>query len=150
VGTPALYLDLGRVYRDLGQPENALEAFRFGRAIDPQTEFFEEISRTYSGMGKPEQAAISLLEGLAMDSGQTRLVSEATELYQETAPQSCAVSRTAAGVNLNLNCPLVHTHLCAAAHNVVGMFTEMRDAASAGAVAQNAVRAFGCPPEMLR
>jgi tetratricopeptide (TPR) repeat protein len=150
VGTPPLYLDLGRVYIDMGQPEQALEAFRYGRSINPQAEFFEEISRTYSGMGQPEQAAISLLEGLAADSSQTRLVSDVTRLYQETAPQSCALNNAGAGVSLNLNCPLVHAQLCTASHNMVAMFTEMHDPASASAAAQNAVRGFGCPAEMFR
>lgn len=150
VGTPALYLELGRVYVDLGQPENALEAFRYGRSIEPEPAFFEEISRTYSGMGQPEQAAIALLEGLAVDSTQTRLISELTQLYQETAPQSCALNRTAAGVSLNWSCPEVHTQLCTASHNAVEMFTQMRDAASAGAVAQNAARNYGCPVETPR
>ena len=150
VGTPPLYLDLGRVYVDLGQPENALEAFRYGRAIDPQPAFFEEISQTYSGMGQPEQAAISLLEGIAVDSSQTSLVSQVVQLYQETAPQSCALVSAAAGVTLNVNCPLVHTQLCTASHNVVEMFTQMRDPSSAGATAQTAVRNYGCPAGMFR
>jgi hypothetical protein len=150
VGTPPLYLDLGRVYIDLGQPEKALEAFRFGRSIDPQPEFFQEMARTYSGMGQPEQAAISLLEGLAVDSSQTSLVSGLTRLYQETEPRSCALNQGAAGVSLNLNCPLVHTQLCTAAHNVVAMFAAMSDPASASATAQNAVRNWGCPAEMFR
>jgi tetratricopeptide (TPR) repeat protein len=149
VGTPPLYLDLGRVYRDLGQPENALEAFREGRSIDPQPAFFEEISRTYSGMGQPEQAAISLLEGLAVDSSQTGLLSQVAQLYQETEPQSCALDRGAAGVSLNLNCPLVHRELCTASHNVAEMFNAMRDPASASAAAQNAVRSWGCPAGMF-
>jgi len=150
IGTPPLYLDLGRVYRDLGQPEKALEAFRYGRSIDPQPAFFEEISRTFAAMGQPAQAAISLLEGFAVDSNQPGMVSELTQLYRETAPQSCALIGVAGGVTLNPDCPLVHTQLCAAAHNVVEMFTAMRDPASAGGAAQNAVRNFGCPAEMFR
>jgi hypothetical protein len=150
VGTPPLYLDLGRVYVDLGQPEKALEAFRHGRSIDPQPAFFEEISRTYSGMGQPEQAAISLLEGIAVDSSRTGLVSQVVQLYRETASQSCAIVSAAAGVTLNVNCPLVHAQLCTAAHNVVEMFTRMRDPLSAGATTQNAVRNYGCPADMFR
>jgi tetratricopeptide (TPR) repeat protein len=150
VGTPPLYLDLGRVYGDLGQPEKALEAFRYGRSIDPQPAFFEEISRTYRGMGQPEQAAISLLEGLAVDSSQAGLVSEVAQLYQETEPQSCALDHGGTGVSLNLNCPLVHQQLCAAARNVVEMFTAMRDPASASATAQNAIRGWGCAAETFR
>jgi tetratricopeptide (TPR) repeat protein len=150
VGTPPLYLDLGRVYIDLGQPEKALEALRYGRSIDPQAAFFAEIARTFSGLGQPEQAAISLLEGLAVDSTQAGLVAGLTQLYQETAPQSCALNRTPAGATLNLGCPLVHSELCAASRNVVAMFQAMRDPSSAGAVAQNAVRNYQCPAEMFR
>jgi len=150
VGTPPLYLELGRVYVDLGQPQNALEALRYGRSIDPLPAFFEEISRTYSGMRQPEQAAISLLEALAVYSGQSGLVSELTQLYRETAPESCALKRTAASVTIDWNCPEVRTQLCTAAHNMVGMFTEMRDPSSAGAIAQNAVRNYGCPAGMFQ
>jgi protein O-mannosyl-transferase len=144
IGTPALYLELGRVYLDLGEPEKAIEAFRSGRSIDPQPAFFEEISRAYSGMGHTDEAAISLLEGLTLDSNQSALISDLTRLYQETAPQSCALSHTAAGAALNPGCPLVHNQLCTASRNMVEMFKGMRDAASAGAVAQNAVRNYGC------
>ena len=145
VGTPPLYLELGRVYLDLGQPEKALQAFREGRSIDPQPAFFEEMSRAYSGMRQPGGAAISLLEGLAVYASRSDLVNQLTQLYQATAPDSCALNRAAAGVTVNLTCPLVHDQLCAASHNMVEMFTEMRDPSSAGAIAQNAAQNYGCP-----
>ena len=145
VGTPPLYLELGRVYLDLGQPEKALEAFREGRSIDPQPPFFEEMSRAYSGMRLPGAAAISLLEGLAVYAGRSDLLNQLTQLYQATAPESCALNRAAAGVTVNLNCPLVHGELCTAYHNMVEMFTQMRDPSSAAAIAQNAAQNYGCP-----
>jgi predicted Zn-dependent protease len=145
VGTPPLYLELGRVDVDLGQPDKALEALRFGRAIDPQPAFFEELARTYTGMQQPDRAAVSLLEGIAVYSLQPALVSTLTQLYQATAPQSCALNRTAAGVTPNWNCPEVHTQLCTASRNMVEMFTQMHDAPSAGSIAQNAAQNFGCP-----
>jgi hypothetical protein len=123
----------------------ALEALRYGRSIDPQPAFFEELSRTYSAMQQPGQAAISLLEGIALYSTQPALVSALTQLYQINPPQICALNRTAAGVTPNWNCPEVHTQLCAASRNMVEMFTQMHDAASAGSIAQNAAQNFGCP-----
>ena len=144
VGTPPLYLELGRVYLDLGQPEKAIEAFREGRSIDPKPAFFEEIARAYDGMRQPEQAAISLLEGVAVFSARGDLVNELTQVYQATAPESCALNRAPAGVTVNLNCPLVHDQLCTASHNMVEMFTRMRDSSSAAAIAQNAQN-YGCP-----
>jgi len=143
VGTPPLYLELGRVYVDLGQPENALEAFREGRQIDPQPAFFEEMSRTYRGMGQPDRAAISLLEGVAVYGTQSAVIAELTRLYQPTAPNSCELNRTQAGVSLNVNCPQLHPLLCTAIHNMVDMFTQMHDPSTAGALAQSAQN-YGC------
>ncbi len=145
VGTPPLYLELGRLYVDLGQPEKAIEALQHGRSIDPQPAFFEELSHTYSGMQLPDQAAVSLLEGIAVYSTQPALVSALTRLYQATAPQSCALNRTATGATPNWNCPQVHTQICTASRNMEQMFTGMHDAASAGSIAQNAAQNFGCP-----
>jgi hypothetical protein len=150
VGTPSLYLELGRVYVALGQPEKALEALQYGRSLDPQPAFFDELSHAYHAMGEAEPAILSLLEGLNVDGSQSGMVSEAVQLYQETAPQSCAVASTAAGPSLNADCPLVHAHLCTAARNVAGLFTTLRDPASASAVAQNAARAWGCPSALFR
>jgi len=146
VGTPPLYLELGRVYIDLGQPDKAIEAYREGRLIDPQPAFFEELARAYRGMGQSAQANVSLLEGMTIYSSQSAVVSQFTQLYQPTGIDTCELNRTAAGVSLNMNCPAVRTPLCAAAHNMVEMFTQMRDPASAGALAQNA-RASGCPSQ---
>ncbi len=138
-----MYLELGRVYVDLGQPEKALEAFREGRQIDPQPAFFEEMSGTYRGMGQPDRAAISLLEGIAIYGAQSALVAELTRLYQPTAPESCELNRTDAGVSLNVNCPQVHGPLCTAVYNMVEMFTQRHDPSTAGALAQNAQN-YGC------
>jgi tetratricopeptide (TPR) repeat protein len=143
VGTPPLYLELGRVYVDLGQPDKALEVLREGRQIDPQPAFFEEMSRAYSGMGQPAQAAVSLLEGVTVYSTQSAVVSELTRLYRPTGADSCELTPSQAGVTLNINCPQVHTLLCAAARNMVDMFTQMHDASSAGAIAQSAQN-YGC------
>jgi hypothetical protein len=114
-------------------------------SIDPQPPFFEEMSRAYGGMRQPDAAAISLLEGLAVYAGRSDPVNQLTQLYQATAPETCAVNRAAAGVTVNLNCPLVHDQPCTASHNMVELFTEMRDPSSAGAIAQNAAQNYGGP-----
>jgi len=95
-------------------------------------------------MRQPDQAAVSLLEGIAVYSGQPALINGLTQLYQMTAPESCALNRTSAGATVNLNCPLVHGQLCTASRNMAEMFTAMHDPASAGAIAQNAARNYGC------
>jgi protein O-mannosyl-transferase len=145
VGTPPLYLELGRTYLDLGQPDKAVEVLREGRRIDPQAAFFEELSRAYTRLGQSDQAAVSLLEGLTVYSAQGPLLNHLTQLYQMTAPQSCALDRTSAGATLNPNCPLVHDQLCTASRNMVELFTQMRDPSSASAIAQNAAQNYACP-----
>jgi hypothetical protein len=145
VGTPPLYLELGRVYREFGQPEKALEALRAGRSVDPQPAFFQELSSTYAGMGQADRAAISLLEGIAVYSGEPSLVAALTRLYQSAPPAACALNPTP-----NWSCPEVHTQFCTASHNMVEMFTAMRDSASASAIARNAVQNYGCPAGVLQ
>jgi hypothetical protein len=150
VGTPQLYLELARVYRSLGQPDQAIEPLHRGRAIDPEPEFFEELSQTYSAMHQPDQAAISLLEGLAVDRTQTRLVSALVQLYRQTAADSCALITDPRGVTLNVNCPTVHAQLCTASANVRRMYLEMRDSDSAAATVQGAVGTLGCDASLFR
>src|SRR5207302_2552398 len=110
------------VYRDEGQPDQALEALHRGRSIDPEPEFFEELSQTYTRMGRTDMAAISLLEGLTVDSTQVRLVSALVQLYRQTAPESCALTTDPRGVSLNVSCPLVHAQACTASVNVRRMY----------------------------
>ena len=98
------------------------------------------MSRVYTGMHQPDRAAISLLEGIAVFSGQPALINDLTQLYRAAAPGSCAL----AGATVNLSCPLVHEQLCTASHNMSEMFSAMHDPASAGAIAQNAARNYGC------
>lgn len=143
VGTPPLHLELGRLYLDLGQPDKAIEALREGRLIDPQPAFFEEMARAYRAAGQTDQANVSLLEALVIYSGQSPIVAELTHLYRPAALDSCELTTAATGVTLNMNCPLVRSHLCSAAHNMAEMFTQMRDASSAAAIARSAQN-YGC------
>ena len=92
------------------------------------------------GIRQPDQAAVSLLEGIAVNSAQPTLLPALTQLYRMTAPESCALNQG----TVNLNCPMVHEQLCTASRNMVEMYTEMRDRASAAAMAQTAARNYGC------
>ena len=150
VGTPQLYLELARVYRSLGQPDRAIEALHRGRSIHPEPDFFEELSQTYSGMGRSDMAAVSLLEGLAVNPGQTRLLAALVHVYQQTAPDSCALTTDPRGIALNVNCPLVHAQVCTASANVRRMYLDMRDPESAAATVQRAVRTLACDTSSLR
>jgi tetratricopeptide (TPR) repeat protein len=146
-----LYLELGRTYRRVGQFQNALDALAIGRWVDPQAEFFEEISKTYQAMGDAPQAAISLLEGITMGSSdQVRLAAEVVDLYKRTAPESCALAGGGDSAAIDFNCPLVRNQLCFAGRNVALLYRQMHRESDAVATVTSAVGSLGCPAEMFQ
>ena len=146
-----LYLELSRVYRDLGQYREALDAAEVGRSVEPQAEIFEEMAKTYQAMGDSPQAATSLLEGITMGSTeQVRLAAEVVELYRQTAPGSCALAGSGASAAIDFNCPLVHDQLCLAGRNVAVLYHRMHREKDAAATVASAVGSLECPAEMFR
>jgi len=147
----ALYLELGRTYRDLGQYQNALDALAADRWSDPKAEIFEEISKTYRAMGDAPQATVALLEGITMGvAEQVPLAAEVVNLYRETAPESCALAGQGESAAINFDCPLVRNQLCLAGRNAAVMYHRMHMDREAMATAASAVRSLGCPAEMFR
>jgi tetratricopeptide (TPR) repeat protein len=141
---PRIYLELGRTYRSLAQPAQALEAFAAGRRLAPDIAFFAEIARTYEALGDPRRAATSLLEGLAADPVQTGFASKAVDLLRQADPRSCA---SLAGGKLNLACPALRYALCAAGWNVLKLYLETGRRDEAAAIRSNTLDALNCPAE---
>ncbi len=71
-----------------------------------------------------------------------RPVAESLDLY----PDSCAV----AGNGINLACPLVHRHFCAASSNVAADFERRGRPTKSAAIARTAIAEFGCPEAMFQ
>jgi hypothetical protein len=135
----------------MGENQAALESLQYGLTINPRQALFEEMAVTWRAMGDPSRAAVALLQGLTMDAGaQARLATELVQLYRETAPRSCALEGNADSVALNLNCPLVHSELCAAGREATVLYRQMQRGADAIATASSAVHSLGCPAEMFR
>jgi tetratricopeptide (TPR) repeat protein len=111
LGYAPVYLELGRAYLRLRRPREAGQAFRYGRALRALPEFSEGLAEAWRAQGDERQAAIALMEGLLMDPAQRRLAARLAELYRQTQPASCAVNST----GIDMDCPLVREHLCAAA-----------------------------------
>jgi hypothetical protein len=145
-----LYLELGRVYMRLSDPRKAVEAFQYGRTLQPKTDFFEEMSAAWRALGDSQQAAITLMEGLGVDSSNTRFASELVDLYQRTEPQSCAIRNGGGSVSLNLDCPLVHSQLCTASRNVALLYHQRGQDPMAAATARSAVQDLGCPADLFQ
>jgi tetratricopeptide (TPR) repeat protein len=149
-GWVPLYLELGRTYLRVSEPRQALEALAFGRALRPDPEFFEEMSAAWRALGDPQQAAIALIEGLALDSTNTRFASELVDLYQQTEPRSCALRNAGGSVSLNLDCPLVHSQLCTASRNVALLYRQRGQGATAASTVRSAINDLGCPAELFQ
>ena len=145
-----LYLELGRTYLRLSEPRQTLEALTFGRTLRPDPEFFEEMAAAWRALGDPQQAAVTLIEGLAVDSSHTQFASELVDLYQRTEPQSCAIRNVGGSVSLNLDCPLVHSQLCTAFRNVALLYHQKGQDPLAASTVRSAIGDLGCPAELFR
>ena len=150
VGWEPLYLELGRVYLRLGEPDRAVEELQYGCSIRPHAEFFEEMSRAYRLKGDNRQAEITLMEGLVTDPSATLFASELVDLYSKADPLSCAVRRGQGGASLELGCPLVHGQLCAAVRNVTLRYARSGRSDEASATARTAVQEMGCSAGTFR
>ena len=149
-GTMSLYLELGRAYLRLSEPEKALPPLAYGRAHSSDPEFTIELSHALRAKGDWEQAAIVLVEGLVADAASSRLAGELLELYRQAAPASCAVQVSGGSPSINMECPLVHSQVCAASRNVTLAYRTSGQAARADATARSAVQELGCPAGMFR
>jgi tetratricopeptide (TPR) repeat protein len=140
-GQSGLYLELGRVYQRLSQPREALGVLADGRAIDPKPEFSAEMSAAYRQLGDADGAAIALMEGLVLKPEAAGLAASLVTVYRDLHAGSCAI----AGNGIDLACPLVHRHLCAASGNVAADYRRRGRPSKAAATARTAIAEFGCP-----
>jgi hypothetical protein len=142
-----LYLELGRIYLRLSQPDKALEALAFGRARRPDAEFSLEMARAWLAKEDWQQAAVALMEGMVLDPNSTVLAADLMEIYHRQAPQSCAVAGSA---RIDLNCPLVHDQLCQASRNVALTYRQNGQPRQAGITVRTAIQSLGCPAERFQ
>jgi hypothetical protein len=134
-GWPPLYLELGRTYEALNDPQHAVEALEYGAVLRPDPEFFSEMSRV---AGRP---AVALTEGMSLNPDAPQLGVELVKLYQTSAPQSCAISNG----NLNVQCPLVRGDICDGLRAAAGLQERRGYRVEAAALRASSVRDLGCP-----
>ena len=149
-GYAPLYLELGRTYLRLGDPQHAAEALEYGRSVRPDPDFSDELANAYRAMDNPRRSAIALMEGLMLDPGEVAFASKLVALYKEAEPDSCAVAGSAGGASINLGCPLVHDQLCTAAQGVFRLQTRTGRRQEAARTVQSTIREMGCPAEAFR
>jgi tetratricopeptide (TPR) repeat protein len=135
------YLELGRVYQRIGQPDEAVTELLFGRALRPIPEFSEELSRVSAGRGDMNGAARSLIEGLLIDPAAPRLTGELGALYRQAFPGSCALGQS----GIDTGCPLVRAGICDAARHLAEAYRAAGFSARAAETLRSAASTFQCP-----
>ncbi|HEV3332548.1 MAG TPA: hypothetical protein VG096_16275 [Bryobacteraceae bacterium] len=149
-GWVPLYLEFGRVYLRMSDPQKALEYLSYGRLRRPDKEFSEEMAQAWLAQGDWEHAAVALAEGLVMDPDARELASAMLALYRQKSPQSCAVSEAGGQASINLECRLVHDQVCDASHNVAVSYRQNGQPDRALATARNAVQGLGCAAQLFQ
>ena len=147
-GIPAnrlLYQDLGQTYLRLDRPQDALQSLDYGLSIEPVPELFELISRAHAAEHDSTGAAIALLQGVLLYPDQKGFASELLDVYGGMKPPTCAVQRTGSSAGLNLDCPLLHEHLCAAAAKLRELDIRRGQAGEAEKMRILAAQSLGCP-----
>ncbi|HTM48464.1 MAG TPA: hypothetical protein VL285_07285, partial [Bryobacteraceae bacterium] len=144
-----LYLELGRTYSRLSDAAHALEAFEQGRKLESDPDLLEETAAAYSAAGDPRKAAAALVEALAVDASRVHLNAKLVELYTKIDPDGCAVNRDDPAPSLNVDCPMVHTDICAASKNVANSYLRTGQRSESESIRRTAVQELGCAPELL-
>jgi tetratricopeptide (TPR) repeat protein len=116
----ALYLNLGTTYLRLGRPAEAIEAYRYGRELDPSVpEMYDALSGAYGAAGNLEWAAIAMDEKALVFGIPEPTMAALKKLY---GADSCAVQ----GDRLNLSCPRLLSDMCQAWKDLDGVFQAAR------------------------
>ena len=150
MGWYELYLELGRTYMRLGEPQRALEAYEYGRKLRTTPEFFAEMAAAWRAAGDPRKSAIALLEGLLFDPSQKSFAAGLAELYEQIDPRGCAVRNAGGARSINFECPLVHADICTASSNLFRLHRNKNQAQAAEQTRQIGIRELSCPAEMYR
>jgi tetratricopeptide (TPR) repeat protein len=120
VANRALYLYLGTTYQRLGRPADAVEAYRYGRELDPgMPEMYDALSSAYRDTGNLEWAAIAMDQKALVLGLNPPTVAALKALYGDN---SCAIQ----GDQLNLGCARVLSDMCKAWADLSAVFHAAR------------------------
>jgi tetratricopeptide (TPR) repeat protein len=142
-GNAYLYQNLGDTYRRMGRFKEALEAFAHLMTLTPlNSAVYSQISEVQTALGKPESAIVALWQAFALGK------SAETErslifAYRESSTDGCAET-TPKSSKLNIDCPLVKTHICWAYEGLVRVLEETGRPVEAEPYRQTALHTYGC------
>src|SRR5262249_49911594 len=102
-----VHIALAITYGRLSEPAKAAEELQHSGRQWPEPECFEGMAAAYRDIGDLRQSAVTLLEGLVVNTSHTKFASDLVELYRQIDPKGCAVRDAGGSAGLNVQCPLV-------------------------------------------
>jgi tetratricopeptide (TPR) repeat protein len=148
IGNHEIYWNLGISYMRMSQYQLALDAYLSMRHLEPTNpEAYLSIASVYLASGHADDAVIPLLQVLLLDSGRTQAMQLLVDIYHQIDHEGCAVVMMQGQPRLNVDCPIVHNHMCTAYLGLVQVFLEAKQYDFAKRTMQNALQTYHCPPE---
>lgn len=139
--TRDVYVLLGLTYRSLGRYDEAQDAYRYARVIEPaDPRPYDGAAGAFQLTGEPGRAALLELEkGLATEMT-PEVLNTIRDLYAKVPDAACAFDPRGA---LNRECPRVRADTCQALVDLAALYTDARDEQRA-AEFRSRVAASGC------
>jgi tetratricopeptide (TPR) repeat protein len=145
VGFQQLYFNLANACLNLGRYQEAIDALRYGRGLNPAAlDAYDGLQVAYAATGNFRLAAVSLEEKAQVDGFQPATVAAIRGVYEKIPDGSCAFVRQGANWQLNMSCPVVKSDLCAAWEDLAGAYADARQPAPSKALRDIAVSRYGC------
>jgi tetratricopeptide (TPR) repeat protein len=146
VGFQQLYFNLANACLNLGRYQEAIDALRYGRGLNPAAlEAYDGLQVAYAATGNFRLAAVALEEKAQVDGFQPATLAAIRDLYGKIPEGSCAFVQQGAAWQLNMSCPPVKADLCMAWADLSGAYDDARQPARAGELRDQAVSRYGCP-----
>ena len=146
VGFQDLYVNLGAALSRLGRREEALEAYRRGRNLNPVSlECYDGMAGVHVAAGNLQAAALAMDEKAQLDGMQPATVNALQQLYSAIPEGACAVSLVRGPPALYAGCPKLRQDMCAAAVDLAQAFVAARRPGQARAFRDAALARYGCP-----
>jgi len=140
-----IYLNLGAAYESLGRNRDAIEAYRYGRGIEPfDGRFYDPLARAYTNAGDPAGVALILDEKALLDGQSTATLAAIRRVYAQWDGGACAARASGAGLALDANCAQLRVDMCRAGDDLAQAFTEARRPDKAAEFQRQASGQFGC------
>lgn len=161
VGIAAIYMYLGITYSGLGKNEQAVDAFKYGRHLDPRdTMTYSQLASAQGSMGHLDEMAVTLLEAVFLDPSRGDVWQSLNDLYMQINKEPIpAIEVTEGRLQLREDNKLVQQHIRAACRELAqigklseqpGLVEEARRQASAhrvdSKIIDEALHASGAKP----